>query len=355
MLGACLSVAGGGAQTAQIEAVGAAWLVTIDKAPFTELRHEDQPFPILFPLRTPSGIAVTRGHPMQPGPDEAADHPHHRSLWFAHGDTNGADFWTCAHGERVRVDPDAARTGHGELSLRCAWLGRDGKPVACDQRSYRFAAEAGAWLVDFTITLQAAYGPVVLGDTKEGTFALRVASWLQASGKVATGTLRDSERRQGDAVWGGRARWIDCTGTVGGRRAGVALLDHPGNLRHPTHWHARRYGLLAANPFGLHELGKAPKGSGAVRLERGDSLTLRYRVVVHDGELRDEEVDAHWRRFAGPEPPASRPAGTGPARTGPGAESAPTGPERRGERGDRGGGRFEVPIAIERLLPKEQR
>ncbi len=65
-----------------------------------------------------------------------------------------------------------------------------------------------------------------------------------------TGEYTSSEGLKGDAVWGTRGRWTMLTGTVESEPVTLVMLDHPSNPGFPTYWHARGYGLFAANPMG---------------------------------------------------------------------------------------------------------
>src|SRR5579859_7123525 len=68
--------------------------VTIDGKPYTTFFYGPEVAkPYLYPLRAPSGVAVTRSFPMDKVAGESTDHPHHRSLWFAHSAVNGFDYW----------------------------------------------------------------------------------------------------------------------------------------------------------------------------------------------------------------------------------------------------------------------
>ena len=149
----------------------------------------------------------------------------------------------------------------------------------------------------------ASEGDVLFGDTKEGTMAIRMAPALRLRGKVAAGEVRNSEGVTGKAVWGKRARWIDYRGPIDGATVGIALFDHPKNHGQPCRWHARDYGLLAANPFGVHHFEGKPKGAGGLELKKGSQLRLRYRFLFHDGELSAEELEKRWARWAKPPEP----------------------------------------------------
>ena len=94
------------------------------------------------------------------------------------------------------------------------------------------------------------------------------------------------------------AHWVDYWGEVEGDTVGIAIFDHPDNLRHPTTWHARDYGLVAANPFGLHDFLNEPANAGAYRIEPGDSLVLKYRFVFHRGDATSADIPSLYDSWA---------------------------------------------------------
>jgi len=269
---------------------------------FATVHNEAQPRPFVWPIHAPNGAPVTRDFPMAERDGEQHDHPHHQSLWFAHGNVNGFDFWHGKkHKERVVHTETSASVGYEPFAVvrsKYRWEVDEATVVMREEREYRFEDHGDHRTIDVAITLHASEGDVTFGDTKEGTFALRLHPALRVDGKVATGELRNSEGGSGKPVWGKQARWVDDSGTVDGKQVGVAILDHPDNLRHPTWWHARTYGLVAANPFGVHDFEKKPKGAGDFVLEKGRELTLRYRVIVHDGIWTPARLDQAWQTWA---------------------------------------------------------
>lgn len=281
--------------------------IEIDGALFSEYRHGDVPRPFFHPVIGPHGAAVTRNWPMAEVADEERDHPHHRSLWFAHGDVNGCDFWSeeGAFGRIVhRAFSDLETTAtHAAFVASSDWLAADGKRVCTDRRQIRVQKTRDGVLLDFDITLQASDGELRLGDTKEGTMAIRLAPTLRLRGPVAKGTCVNSEGVRGAEVWGKRARWVDYSGPVGPHTVGVAMFDHPGNHEHPTWWHARDYGLFAANPFGVHDFEKKAAGSGDLIVAAAGELRLRYRFFFHAGDAERAAVAERFREYAGaPQP-----------------------------------------------------
>jgi hypothetical protein len=108
----------------------------------------------------------------------------------------------------------------------------------------------------------------------------------------------NSEGSAGEkAIWGKRADWVDYDGNVSGEDLGIAVFDSPKNLRHPTYWHARHYGLLAANPFGVKEFTHDRHQDGSYVIPAGGSLTLRYRVLVHHGDFQQARVGDAYRQY----------------------------------------------------------
>lgn len=272
--------------------------VELGGEPFTEYRFAGFPFPILYPVLGPGGVHMTRHYPMLQGVEgEATDHEHHRSLWFTHGAVNGIDFWA----GKGRIEQESLETDAeaGVLRARNRWVGPDGEVVCTDERVLRFGRIDGSPVLDFDVTLIADRGDVLLGDTKEGTMAIRVAPSLRLKGAVARGTIRNSEGMTDGEAWGKRARWVDYTGPVEGRVVGITLMDHDRNPRHPSWWHARDYGLLTANPFGAHDFEGAEPGTGDLELGKGERLRLRYRFWFHDGAVEPDAIEAVYRDFTG--------------------------------------------------------
>ena len=279
---------------------------------FTEFRHGDAAHVYYYPVLGPDGVSMTRSWPMEEPPDEEHDHPHHRSMWFAHGEVNGVDFWgedasykgTPKHpvGKIVLDKIVTAKGGAdaGEVTTLQKWTAPDGSvPITSTQTLRVYARPESERLFDFETTLTAGEKDVTFGDTKEGTFAIRIAESMRLKGPKnapGEGHIVNSDGLHDDKVWGTHAKWVDMSGPVDGKTYGIAIFDHPGNLRHPTRWHARGYGLFAANPFCEVEMDKTqPKGAGDYTLAAGQSVTFKYRVLIQQGE---PDVAKLGERFA---------------------------------------------------------
>lgn len=268
-----------------------------------------------YPLIGPGGVNMTRSWPMQPDAEgEEKDHPHHRSLWFAHGAVNGIDFWAetpkagrIQHDKFVEVQ---SGTDSGVIKSTCKWLAPDGKVVCTDERTFRVYNRPGnERLFDFEITIKApADRDVLFGDTKEGTMAVRLNEQLRVTrGKkepgsghivLSSGVRDDAPPAKGDTkTWGKPAEWCDYWGKIDGKTLGLAIFDHPSNPVHPTTWHVRDYGLFAANPFGIHDFEKKPPGTGNLNVPAGKSVTFKYRFYIHEGDEKQAKVAERYKEY----------------------------------------------------------
>jgi len=265
--------------------------------------------PYLFPLRSAQGTIVTRGFPMVSDiAGEDRDEPHQRAMYFAHGDIDGFDFWGEAEFPRwsshsaatfgrttfIALDETRVVADSGTIKATFNLVAPDGKVIATETQAYTFSGDERVRIIDCEFTIHASHGPVHVGDTKEGTFAIRLVKALEPP----TGHMVNSNGAIGEKeIWGRRANWVDYYGNVAGEGVGIAIFDDPRNLRHPTYWHARQYGLLSANPFGLKEFLHDRHQDGSYAIAPGESLTLRYRVFIHHGDVREAGVADAYRQY----------------------------------------------------------
>lgn len=301
--------------------------ITIDGKPFTSyIWPTNLKKPVLYPIIDSDGVTLTRGFP--PGPGERVDHPHHVGLWFNYAKVNNFDFWnnseaikpanrskmgTIVFDKLLSTSSGAKR---GELSARSTWIDGNDHPILEETTHFVFSSSEGARVIDRIATLKA-LDHVTFEDEKDGMLGMRVASWLEsptAGGGVytdshgvetktanaspdATGEYLTSEGVKGDAAWSTRGRWCSLTGHKNGHTVSIAIFDQPKNPGYPTTWHARGYGLFAANPLGLSVFNPKEKPINFT-LEKGQSATFRYRIVFYTHEATTEELNKEADAFA---------------------------------------------------------
>ena len=291
--------------------------VEIDGKPFTDfyIGNENGALkPYLHPLRSASGKVVTRGFPMLPDVSgESHDHPHQRGLWFTHGNVNGIDFWGSEVEKDpakrgvvtlVKVDKTAGGRKSGEITATFNWNAPGGKTLLSETRRMVFYSDPVNRIIDFDIVLHPE-DSVTFVDTKEGTFAIRLAAGLEEPQKNApavpkrTGLMVNAVGKSGEkAVWGKRSEWVDYAGELDGEKLGIAILDYPANPRHPTYWHSRSYGLFAANIFGVHDFENDASKDGSLTIAPGQPLRFRYRVIIHPGNYQSAAIGDQYQRYS---------------------------------------------------------
>jgi len=268
--------------------------------------YKDTPKPYIYPIIAPDGPPVTRGYPMDQIPGEATDHPHHRSFWVGFGNVNGVDFW--AEGEKSgrivqrNLDFDSPTPGHWNIHCTNDWVGPDGKVVCYEDRRYSFLSCDYGLLISTRIELTPAGQELKFGGTKEGFLAFRLAQGMQL--KNGTGHILNSEGQKDADCWGKRARWVDYTGETKGKTVGIAVFDVPSNYGYPTYWHARDYGLLAANPFGGKDFTGEEKNESGLTIRPGQTARFVYIALIHSGRLDAQKLDMIADQIAGKAPPA---------------------------------------------------
>lgn len=286
--------------------------IEVDGQFFSEYIVKDTPRPYMYPVIGAAGESVVRNFPMvqdAPGEEKDKDHKHHRSLWFAHGSVNGMDFWSedkeFGVEKHVSFGELKAEGGKGSFTAETQWATHDGKPVMTDSRTITVTAlPDGEKYLDFDITLKASEGAdVVLGDTKEGTMAMRLCPSLSLKGEGAQGHAYNSADDKGKEIWGKHADWVCYYGPdPKGNQVGVVIFSHPKNLRSPQTWHARDYGLFAVNPFGIHDFEGLKKGDqehkGDYTIKKGESLSLRYRFYFAKGKPKPAALAAKFQEYS---------------------------------------------------------
>ena len=261
--------------------------------------------PVLYPVKTPSGIKVNRGFPFEKIEGEATDHHHHVGIFFTYDIVNGVGFWNNKTSppevKHVKVTKMKGGKGNGELCTVMDWTGMTENVLLRETRKMVFTAGEGQYAIDFSIDLTAQDKKVVFGDTKEGMFAIRTAQWLRE--KDATGHYISSNGDEtAKNIWGKRAQWVALEGNKDGKEVGIAILNYAPSTNYPTYWHARNYGLFAANPLGQEAFQKSLKVKDpkafALTLEPGKSAHFNFRIVIYDGKRSPEQIEDMFAALA---------------------------------------------------------
>ena len=317
----CLSLTGLNAAEFTIEEEADGVIVKIDGDLFTKYVTGDKTTnkPYFYPVIGPTGKAMTRAYPMEDVKGEAQDHPHHRSFWFGHQFINDFDTWHEKATLVERAKGDAAKLAGLEKTLGATvhrkvieakangdravlkvasdYVDHAGGRLAEDVRTFTFhLGSDGARVIDADIIFTGVAESVRFSDAKDAGLSLRVAHSMSVDAKEG-GRITTSGGDNDKEAWGKRADWCDFNGPVSGEKLGIAVLNHPTSLRYPTPWHARTYGLLTANPFGLKSVaGEAEEGP--VVLNKGESFTLRHRIIFHRGNEKEAKVKEAWEKYS---------------------------------------------------------
>ena len=288
--------------------------------------------PVLFPIKTLSGITITRGFPIAPRPGERTDHPHQVGLWLTHENVNGLDFWNNSYAiptekkseygsiKYQNILTSSADAEKAILKTHCHWIDSKGKVLLEEVTDFIFRQDKGNLVIDRTSTLKAGPQEVKFKDAKDGLLGLRVARELEMPSKQEdtftdgkgnittvpmlnnvgiTGSYVNREGVTGDDTWGKRSLWTCLNGTKDGQKISIVIIDHPFNVGTPTYWHARGYGLFAANPLG-RKIFTDGKEELNYKLMKNQSVAFRFRIIVHAGQtfLQPTEIDGYMNSFA---------------------------------------------------------
>ncbi len=301
-----------------------------DKLFTTYCWYDDLTKPVLYPIFSSRNTEITRGFPIKPRENERTDHPHQIGNWLTYGNVDGWDFWgNGSQGLGIRspnggiikyLNIEKQTEGdEGVLVTNESWVTPKDRELLKGKTEFHFMGKGDTRIIDRITTLTATDTVVDFPDTKEGMFGIRVARQLELPSKEdiklkekdgsvttvkalpndeVTGNYRSSEGIEGEAVWGTRAKWMDLYGNIGEEKISLVICDHPKNPGYPTYWHARGYGLFAANPFGVKDFTQGKEVLN-FSVPAGQTITFRYRIIVNSGApLTDEEINAFANDFA---------------------------------------------------------
>ena len=290
--------------------------------------------PVLYPIYASNGTMVTRGFPLHPLPGEPTDHPHHVGLWFNYENVNGLDFWNNSYAipaEKkhlygwIKTDKiiETSNGDKGVLSYHANWVNQKNEVLLEETTKFEFSGTPHWRIIDRSTILRANTN-ILFADAKDGMLGLRVAHELQipsvtdqkftdnkgnvtivkkGTDSVANGNYLTSEGKQGDDAWSTRAVWCKMFGKMGTDSISIVIVDHPTNPNYPTFWHARGYGLFAANPLG-EKIFTNSKSEKNLQLKKGESVRFYYRIIIHDDKetVTGKQLEKIAQEFSGTDP-----------------------------------------------------
>ena len=250
------------------------------------------PRPYFFPVIGPSGQSLTRmGHPGAP------NHDHHRSLWFAHSDLLGIDFWSEATASRIRQSqwyaiedgPDSAR-----IAFELLWTdGHDPQPLIQQDVFATLRSVPPGWTLELQSDFRSAADGVEFRQSNFGILGLRVAKSLSVV--FGGGKITGSDGAQGEReLFGKPSRWIDYSGPIYTEPAqstpaieGLTFIDHGSNPNYPAKWHVREDGWI----------GPSLSRDKSILVPRERPLTCRYLLYIHSGASDVAKVNSLADQF----------------------------------------------------------
>jgi len=286
--------------------------------------------PFLFPVYAPDGSVITRGYPIEPRKGERVDHPHHIGIWFNHGNVNGLDFWNNssaiaaekkdAYGHIVHQKIVKAESGRkGTLEVIMNWDDNKGNTLLTENTRYIFSGDKTSRTIDHISTLTAVNGPVTIGESKEGMFAIRVDRAFEMPSNESliftddkgnpttveatdnngvTGMYASSKGLKGDSVWGTRNDWVLLSGIKNNVLITMGIFDNPKNPGYPAYANARGYGLFSMNNFGQNSY-DSKQEKRSYKIEKGQSVTLYHRFYIQSGsKLTTEDANKIFKEFS---------------------------------------------------------
>lgn len=320
---------------------------------FASYRSDYKGTPIVWPICSPNQTLVTRAWPMiaDVNPNNEADeqmktvyqnaliserggvqdHPHHRSLWFNHGNVLGGDFWggTPSVIKQSKLLKAECNGNNVTIETENYWFNdKLNRNVCRDVRKLVFSqkviGEKTVRVLDFSIEIFALEDNVVFGDTKEGSFGIRVPSPMAMTTKKLNpnwgGRILNNNGETGNDTWGKRSLWVNYTGPAeryltGDElkkelskdekandfplvQAGIAVLSGTTSLGAPAWRHVRDYGLFASNPFGQRDFEPQNlNANGDQKLNKDQSMTFNFRVLFHDDVLTSDDLDQAYQEY----------------------------------------------------------
>lgn len=239
--------------------------------------------PNFFPVYSPSGRAVTTNC--------AYRFNHHKSIFIGHAKVNGVNFFHDNNPNHPNLGDIALEIAEhevtdGSVSLRTTngWIAKTGERMLSERRDILWTPGETVHVLDIASTLTSLVGEITFDKDTHSYIGIRVADTMDAEdgGRAVNANGQANE----EGAMNQFADWVDYSGIVAGQPVGVTLMHHPSNP--PSPYFVRNYGTFLCN-FTLRE---------PYILPDGESLTQRFRILVHEGTADEVDITAFRRQFA---------------------------------------------------------
>ena len=267
--------------------VGSKINVTIDGKYFTSyICSEDEKYPFFYPVNGPiSGGSLTSMR--------NAIWPHHSSLFFGCDQVNGGNYWQegLERGRIISVNAQILKEGGDTVIItdECIWSRPGALSPVKDLRKFTITAPSATMTqIDAEITMEMLID-VHIKKTNHSLFSARMAADLSVSNG---GTMINAEGAIGEKdTFGKNSPWIDYYGKRGNATEGLAIMQHPSNPWYPSPWFTRDYGFMSPTPMYW------PLNGEETFMQKGTTLVLRYRVLVHSGTSTEADIAGQFEKY----------------------------------------------------------
>jgi hypothetical protein len=267
--------------------VGSKINITINGKYFTSyIFSEDEKYPFFYPVNGPlSGGSVTS--------IRNAEYPHQSSLFVGCDPVNGGNYWQegLERGRIISVNAQILKEGGDTVIItdECIWSRPGALSPVKDTRIYTITAPSATMTqIDVEITMEMLID-VAIKKTNHSLFSARMAADLSVKNG---GTMINAEGlKSEEGTFGKGSPWIDFYGKRGNTTEGLAIMQHPSNPWYPSPWFTRDYGFMSPTPMYW------PQNGTDTKMKKGETLLLRYRVLVHGGTNTEADIAGQFEKY----------------------------------------------------------
>lgn len=238
--------------------------------------------PDFYPVYSPSGREVTCTC--------AYRYNHHKSIFIGHADVNGINFFHDNNPTRSDLGDIVLEKSQHEIDesgihimTHNGWITKAGARLLDEERNFTVFLSENAHIVDLTSTLIASQTDLTFAQDNHAFLGVRVADTMDVEDG---GTILNANgQRNEEEAMRQSADWTDYSGVVAGKTVGVTLMNHPSNP--PSAFFTRNYGTFLTNFTLLDQY----------QLARGKRLTQRFRILIHEGDATEANVEDYYNQF----------------------------------------------------------